>query len=144
MDPGSKRVGLAVSDPTGTIAQALATVPAEPRETLVSRLAGIAKAQESTTIVVGLPRRMDGSEGPEAKAARELASELRHASRLPVELVDERLTTAAAERSLLEGGVRRKTRRASIDRVAATLLLQSHLDRKRSFLPPSSRRGSHR
>jgi putative Holliday junction resolvase len=74
---------------------------------------------------------MDGTEGPEAKAARELASELRHASRLPVQLVDERLTTVAAERSLLEGGVRRKTRRASIDRVAATLLLQSHLDRKR-------------
>jgi len=131
IDPGSKRVGLAVSDPTGTIAQALATVPAEPRETLVSRLAKIAGDQEAKAIVVGLPRRMDGTYGPEAKAARERASELRHASRLPVEMVDERLTTAAAEKSLLEGGVRRKARRASIDRVAATLLLQSHLDRKR-------------
>ena len=131
VDPGSKRVGLAVSDPTGTIAQALATVPAEPRETLVTRLVEIAGEQEARSIVVGLPRRMDGSDGPEAKAARALASELRQASRLPVELVDERLTTVAAERSLLEGNVRRKTRRASIDRVAATLLLQSHLDRKR-------------
>ena len=131
VDPGSKRVGLAVSDPTGTIAQALATVPAEPRATLVSRLVQIAAEQEARTIVVGLPRRMDGSDGPEAKAARQLASELRHASRLRVELVDERLTTVAAERSLLEGGVRRKARRASIDRVAATLLLQSHLDRQR-------------
>jgi len=80
IDPGSKRVGLAVSDPTGTIAQALATVPAEPRETLVSRLAKIAGDQEVRAIVVGLPRRMDGSYGPEAKAARELASQLRHAS----------------------------------------------------------------
>ena len=131
VDPGSKRVGLAVSDPTGTVAQALATVAAEPRETLVSRLAGIAREQAAGAIVVGLPRRMDGSEGPEAKAARVLASELRSASRLPVELVDERLTTAAAEKSLIDGGVRRKARRASIDRVAATLLLQSHLDRKR-------------
>jgi putative Holliday junction resolvase len=131
VDPGSKRVGLAVSDPTGTIAQALATVPAEPRGTLVSRLAKIVGEQEARSIVVGLPRRMDGSDGPEAKAARVLASELRQACRMPVELVDERLTTVAAERSLLEGGVRRKTRRASIDRVAATLLLQSHLDRKR-------------
>jgi putative Holliday junction resolvase len=131
VDPGSKRVGLAVSDPTGTIAQALATVPAEPRETLVLRLTKIAGEQKARAIVVGLPRRMDGSDGPEAKAARALAGELRNASRLPVELVDERLTTAAAERSLLEGGVRRKARRASIDRVAATLLLQSHLDRKR-------------
>jgi putative Holliday junction resolvase len=131
VDPGSKRVGLAVSDPTGTVAQALATVAAEPRGTLVSRLAGIAREQAAGAIVVGLPRRMDGSEGPEAKAARVLASELRSASRLPVELVDERLTTAAAEKSLIDGGVRRKARRASIDRVAATLLLQSHLDRKR-------------
>ena len=131
VDPGSKRVGLAVSDPTGTIAQALTTVPAEPRETLVSRIARIAGEHEATAIVVGLPRRMDGSDGPEAKAARKLAGELRQASRLPVELVDERLTTVAAERSLLEGGVRRKARRASIDRVAATLLLQSHLDSKR-------------
>jgi len=131
VDPGSKRVGLAISDPTATIAQALATVPAEPRETLVSRLAKIAHEQDVRSIVVGLPRRLDGSDGPEAKASRELARELRQASRLPVELVDERLTTAAAERSLIEGGVRRKSRRASIDRVAATLLLQSHLDRKK-------------
>jgi putative holliday junction resolvase len=124
-------VGLAVSDPTGTIAQALATVPAEPRDTLVTRLAKIAGEQEAKSIVVGLPRRLDGSDGPEAKAARELARELRDASRLPIELVDERLTTVAAERSLIEGGVRRKSRRASIDRVAATLLLQSHLDRRK-------------
>jgi putative holliday junction resolvase len=131
VDPGSKRVGLAVSDPTGTIAQALATVPAEPRDTLVTRLVKIAGEQEAKSIVVGLPRRLDGSDGPEAKAARELARELRDASRLPIELVDERLTTVAAERSLIEGGVRRKSRRASIDRVAATLLLQSHLDRRK-------------
>ena len=72
VDPGSKRVGLAVSDPTGTIAQALATVPAEPRETLAERLVGIAHQQDAKEIVVGLPRRMDGSFGPEAKAAREL------------------------------------------------------------------------
>jgi len=131
VDSGSKRVGLAVSDPTGTIAQALATVPAEPHETLVTRLAGIAAQAGATKVVVGLPLRLDGSFGPEAKAARELADELRRATRLPVELVDERLTTAAAEKSLLAGGVRRDKRRASIDRVAATLLLQSHLDRKR-------------
>jgi len=144
VDPGTKRVGLAVSDPSGTIAQALATIPAEPRLTLVARLAGIARDQEATAIVVGLPRRMDGSNGPEAKAARELASELRQASRLTVELADERLTTAAAEKSLVAGGVRREKRRASIDRVAAALLLQTYLDRKRSFLPPPSRRGRQR
>jgi putative Holliday junction resolvase len=131
VDPGTKRVGVAVSDPTGTIAQALTTVPAEPRGTLVARLAQIATDQEATRIVVGLPRRLDGSYGPEAKSARELADELRKASSLPVEMVDERMTTVAAERSLVAGGMRRAKRRLTVDRVAATLLLQSHLDRKR-------------
>lgn len=131
VDPGSKRVGLAVSDPSGTIAQPLTTVAAEPRETLAARLADLAREQDAGRIVVGLPRRLDGSDGPEALAARSLATELRRAARLPVELVDERLTTAAAERSLLAGGMHRQKRRANIDRVAAALLLQTHLDRKR-------------
>jgi putative Holliday junction resolvase len=130
VDPGSRRVGLALSDPTGTIAQPLATIPAEPAETLVARLADLARSNGAEGIVVGLPRRLDGSLGPEAKAARELATQLRRTSRLPVELVDERLTTAAAERSLLESGMRRRKRRANIDRVAAAILLQSHLDRR--------------
>jgi putative Holliday junction resolvase len=131
VDPGSKRVGLAISDPTGTIAQPLTTVAAEPGDTLPSRLAEIAREKEVTRIVVGLPRRMDGSYGPEAKAARELGDRLRKASGLPVEMLDERLTTVAAERSLLEGGARRAKRRQAVDRVAAALLLQSSLDRKR-------------
>lgn len=131
VDPGSKRVGIAVSDPSATIAQALPTVPAEPAATLASRLTEIAKAQDVRRIVVGLPLRLDGRRGPEAKAAQELANRLRDESGLPVELVDERLTTAAAERSLIEGGVRREKRRLSIDGVAAALLLQGHLDSKR-------------
>lgn len=131
VDPGTKRVGVAVSDPTGTIAQALTTVDAEPLNTLAARLAEIAKSQEAKRIVVGLPRRLDGSYGPEARSARELAGQLGKASSLPVELVDERLTTVAAERSLVAGGMRRAKRRLSVDRVAATLLLQSHLDSKR-------------
>ena len=128
MDPGSKRVGVAVSDPSETIAQALTTVPAEPHATLAARLAGIARDQNAGRIVVGLPRRMDGSEGPEAKSARSLAADLRRAASLPVELVDERLTTAQAERAMIDAGDRRSRRRERIDQVAATLLLQSHLD----------------
>jgi putative Holliday junction resolvase len=131
VDPGSKRVGLAVSDPSGTIAQGLSTVPAEPADSLASRLGEIAKAHEARRIIVGLPLRLDGRHGPEAAAARELANALRKESGLPVELVDERLTTAAAERSLITGGVRREKRKLMVDKVAATLLLQAHLDRKR-------------
>jgi putative holliday junction resolvase len=132
IDPGSKRVGLALSDPTATIAQALTTVPAEPVGTLPSRIAKIARDNEAARIVVGLPKRLDGSRGPEARAAQELADAVRKESGLPVELVDERLTTVAAERSLIAGGVRRAKRRLSVDRVAATLILQAHLDRRRA------------
>jgi putative Holliday junction resolvase len=125
-------VGIALSDPTATIAQALTTIPADPADTLVPRIAQIARQNEAARIVVGLPRRLDGSHGPEAKAAQGLADAIRKESGLPVELVDERLTTIAAERSLIAGGVRRDKRRLSVDRVAATLMLQAHLDRRRA------------
>jgi putative Holliday junction resolvase len=132
IDPGSKRVGVALSDPSATIAQALTTMPAEPAATLPSRIARIARANDAARIVVGLPKRLDGSRGPEAKAAQDLADAIRAESGLPVELVDERLTTVVAERSLIEGGMRRDKRRLSVDRVAATLMLQAHLDRRRA------------
>jgi putative holliday junction resolvase len=132
VDPGSKRVGVALSDPSATIAQALTTVSAEPAGTLASRLAQLAHSHQAERIVVGLPRRLDGSSGPEAVAARGLADAIRRESGLPVELVDERLTTVAAERALIADGVRREKRRLSVDRVAATLMLQAHLDRRRA------------
>jgi putative pre-16S rRNA nuclease len=132
VDPGSKRVGVALSDPSATIAQALVTIRAEPSGTLASRLAEIARTHEAGLIVVGLPRRLDGSRGPEAAAAETLAASIRRASGLPVELVDERFSSVAAERSLVEGGVRRAKRRATVDRVAAALMLQAHLDRRKS------------
>lgn len=135
VDPGSKRVGLALSDPTETIAQALTTVEAEPLDTLPTRLAEIARAHDAGRIIVGLPLRLDGSHGPEAAAARKLASAIRRESRLPVELVDERLTTAAADRALIAGGVKRAKRRQDVDRVAATMLLQSHLEHRRRHKP---------
>jgi putative Holliday junction resolvase len=135
VDPGSKRVGIALSDPTETIAQALATVPAEPEESLPSRLAEIARAHEAERIIVGLPLRLDGTHGPEAANARRLAAAIRRESHLPVELVDERLTTAAAERALIAGGVKREQRRQGVDRVAATMLLQGHLDHRRRHKP---------
>ena len=130
IDPGTRRVGVAVSDPTGTIAQPFTTVAAEPSETLATRLSAIAKELEASRMIVGLPRRLDGSYGPEAAAARSLAAELRRAAHLPVELVDERLTSVVAERAMLAGGMKRDKRRLAADRVAAAVLLQSHLDRR--------------
>jgi putative Holliday junction resolvase len=135
IDPGSKRVGVALSDPTETIAQPLATLAAEPSETLASRVAETAVNNHAERIIVGLPLRLDGTRGPEAAAAQRLASAIRHESGLPVEMVDERLTTAAADRALIAGGVKRERRRQGIDRVAATMLLQGHLDRRRRQKP---------
>ena len=130
IDLGSKRVGLALSDPTGTIATPLATVDALPAAGLVSRLADVARSHDVQRLVVGLPRRLDGSHGPEATAARRTAEDLRRAAGIPVDLVDERMTTVAAERALLSGGMKRDRRKAHIDQVAATLLLQGYLDGK--------------
>jgi putative holliday junction resolvase len=131
VDPGSRRVGVAISDPTGTIAQPLTTLPADPAETLIKRLADLARDEDAGALVVGLPRRLDGSMGPEARAARSLAEDLERATGLAVTMVDERLTSAAAERSLLSTGVSRARRRQLSDRVAAALILQSYLDSPR-------------
>jgi putative Holliday junction resolvase len=128
VDPGTLRVGVAVSDPTSTIAQPLTTVPAEPAATLVERLVALAREQDADRLVVGLPRRMDGGQGPEARAARALAQELRRVGGIPVTLVDERLTSVAAERALLAAGAKRARRRELSDQVAAALILQSYLD----------------
>ena len=131
IDPGTKRVGLAVSDESGLIAQPLGDEPAEPAATLRDRLAERARAAGAATVVVGLPTRLDGTQGPEAQAARELAAQLR-ATGLKVDLMDERLTSAAAERTLLEAGMRRERRKRMAHRVSAALILQSYLDKTRS------------
>jgi putative pre-16S rRNA nuclease len=127
VDPGTVRVGLARTDESGTLAVPIGTVDAEPAETLVARLAAVAAEIGAERLVVGHPRRLDGSEGDEARAARDLAHRLRQVSRLPVTLVDERLTTAQAERALLAAGARRAARRRHVDATAATLILQQFL-----------------
>jgi putative Holliday junction resolvase len=131
IDPGTKQFGLAVSDESGLIAQPLGDEPAQPESTLVARLAERAAGLGAGVVVVGLPRRMDGSQGPEAMRVRDLAGRLREATGLAVELVDERLSSVAAERSLLESGLRREKRRRLAHRVSAALILQSYLDRRR-------------
>jgi putative Holliday junction resolvase len=132
IDPGSKRIGLALSDETRTIASPYRTLTAEPAASLVDRLVAILREAGAERILVGLPKNMDGSSGPEAKAARVLAEHLRVASGLPVEMIDERLSSVAAERHLVRGGMRREKRRLVVDQVAATLLLQSWLDGHRA------------
>jgi len=128
VDVGTVRVGLAGSDETGTIATPLRTVPRRPAQRLWREVKDVVEERLPERIVVGLPRRLDGSEGDSAADARLVAGQLQARTGLPVELWDERFTTAAAERSLIAAGRRRAERRRSIDAVAASLLLQSWLD----------------
>jgi putative Holliday junction resolvase len=144
VDPGTRRVGVALSDPGGTIATPLTTLPADPLESLPERLAECARQHEAAELVVGLPRRLDGSLGPEALAAKALAELLRGLTGLRVTLVDERLTSAAAERALLATGTKRARRRELSDQVAAALILQTYLDSGGQRRASSSSGSSHR
>jgi len=131
IDPGARRIGLALSDPEGRFALPLEAVQARGVEQTVQRLAAEAVRLSAERLVVGLPLRMDGSEGESARLARKLGERLHAATGLPVVLWDERLTTRAAERALAEAGARGARRKQAVDSVAAALLLQSYLDAER-------------
>lgn len=130
LDYGRRRVGVATSDPSATIASPRATVdhagdPEEPPAELLSLLEEL----DPALVVVGIPRHMDGSEGEMAEEARAFAEDLQRRTGIAVEEWDERLSSEAARKALLEAGASRKTRRAkgSTDMMAATLLLRSYL-----------------
>jgi putative Holliday junction resolvase len=139
IDPGSVRVGLAAADPTGSLASAVAVLPRARARELWDRVRTEAAEREAQVIVVGLPRELDGSEGPAAADARALAADAERETGLPVELYDERFTSAAAERALIAGGMRRDRRRRTVDGVAAALMLQGWLDAQK--LRPGLRTG---
>ncbi|MFH1017511.1 MAG: Holliday junction resolvase RuvX [Pseudomonadota bacterium] len=125
IDYGQKRIGLALSDPRGIIAQPHGFMDND--RGFHAKLLKLLQDQEVSEIVVGLPRSMDGSSSPMTKEVEGFAERLRTAVPVPVHLCDERLTSAQAERTLLEGDVRRAKRKVSRDAIAAALLLQSFL-----------------
>ncbi len=128
LDLGEKRIGVSVSDPLGMIAQGLKTIHRKSWRADLEELRGVIEEYEADRLVVGLPRNMDGSLGPSAEKVRIFMKKLKIFN-LPIEEVDERLTTVMAERALLEGDVSRKRRKQVIDQVAAALILQGYLDR---------------
>ena len=128
LDLGTKTIGVAVSDELGLTAQGLPTVPRRgPRKDLET-LTRLATELGADRFVVGLPINMNGTEGPKADAVRVFGASLGEATGLRVEFQDERLTTAEANRTLLEADVSRKKRREVVDRLAACLILQGWLD----------------
>jgi putative Holliday junction resolvase len=132
VDVGTRRLGVAVSDPTGTVASPLATVPRRTPAEDAKALGALAAEHAATTVVVGLPVTLAGREGPAAKAVRDwLAALAELLPSLDFRLADERLSTVAAERALVGGGVRRRARREVVDQVAASVFLQTWLDAAR-------------
>jgi putative pre-16S rRNA nuclease len=132
VDLGSRRIGLALSDPSGTLASPLSVLERSGDRARDHRaIVEAARENEAGTIVVGLPRSMSGREGPAARDARAEAEQLEELAGddVAVEMYDERLTTVTAQRTLVEAGVRRDARRRVVDKVAAAVMLQGWLER---------------
>jgi len=130
LDHGTKRIGVAVSDETKTIAQPLEYIPAEPFADFLARLKKLLIAKEIDLVLIGLPRNMDGSYGPAAQKVETFVAVLKTAITAPIKTWDERLTSAQANRILIQARVRRDKRKEKVDKMAAAILLQSYLDGK--------------
>jgi putative Holliday junction resolvase len=136
LDLGSKRIGVAVSDLTGTVASPLTVLTrSRSRRHDHERIAALVRDEEAELVVVGLPISLSGAEGPAARAAKTEAEALATLIAVPLETFDERLTTVTAERALAEAGVRGRARRQVVDKVAAAVILQSFLDRRAGSRP---------
>ncbi len=132
IDLGKARTGVAICDKGELLASPLTVVTEYHREQLVEKLAVLAKENKAELLAVGLPRNMDGSEGESAQNAREIGALLEEAAGLPVEFVDERGTTITAHGYLNETNTRGKKRKAVVDAVAATVILEDCLRRRRN------------
>ena len=128
LDVGERTIGLAVSDELGFTAQPLEVVRRRSEDMDLTRVLETARRLNVGAFVVGLPRNMNGTLGPSAQACQAFAELLGRRSGLPVHLVDERLTTVAAQRALIEANVSRARRRQVVDATAASLILQTYLE----------------
>jgi putative Holliday junction resolvase len=137
IDNGTRRIGLALSDPTGTLARPLPFLPAQADAKLAREIAALAATEKAGLILLGLPRHMDGSIGEATARVEAFAVHLRKASTVPLQLIDERLSTVQASRQLQEAGQDSRRQRSRIDSEAAAVLLQGYLDAQSNFpLPP--------
>lgn len=130
LDVGEKTIGVAVSDPLGLTAQGVEVIRRSTYEQDLARLNKLVQHYQVGAVVVGLPKNMDGSLGSTAEAVQQFAHSLEKDLQLPIVFWDERLSTVAAERTLLAADVSRSKRRRVIDKLAAGLILQGYLDRQ--------------
>lgn len=133
LDFGSKTVGVAVSDPLGITAQGLEIIRRKEENKLrrtYARIEELIVEYQVEEIVLGLPKNMNATEGERAELTREFKDSLERRTGLPVTLWDERLTTVAADRAMMEASIRREQRKDYVDMIAASLILQGYLDRR--------------
>lgn len=135
LDPGGRRIGIALSDPTGLLASAHSILYRTTPERDLAALCRVAAEHHVERVIIGLPLHMSGDEGEEAGRAREFAGQVEAALGVPVELVDERLSSVEAERQLAQSRVRRTRWKAKLDAIAAAVVLQGYLDGLR-YRPP--------
>lgn len=128
LDVGDRTIGVAISDPFLLTAQSLMTIKRKSKIEDIEIINGIIKEKEVSKIIVGLPKNMNNTIGPQAKKVKTFVKGLRKHTDLDIEYVDERLTTVSATRVLIEQNVSRKKRKDVIDSVAATYILQTYLD----------------
>src|SRR3954470_16720456 len=129
LDLGTKTIGVAASDPDRRLATGVETIAHKTFTADAARLLALTAERKAVGFVLGLPVNMDGSEGPRAQSTRAFARNLARLTELPIALWDERLSTVAVERDLIEADVSRKKRAAVIDQHAAAFILQGALDR---------------
>lgn len=134
LDVGDKTIGVAISDLLQMTAQGITTIKRESKEKDYSALEAIIKEYNIKKIVVGLPKNMNGTIGPQGEKTIKFAEKLKNKYKVEIIYEDERLTTMAAEKMLISGDVRRDKRKTVIDKVAATFILQTYLDRKGMIL----------
>ncbi len=132
LDLGEQRTGVALCDETETLASPLTTLRAVGPRQDAQAVAALVREHDAGAVVVGVPWRLDGSLGPQAAKAMAFVERLRRSLRVPIVTRDERLTSVAADERLAEAGVRRRARKARIDRASAVLILQEYLDEKRA------------
>jgi len=128
IDHGDKRIGVAVSDDLGMLAHPLEYILAEPYEGFLKRLKTILAKRQIEQIVVGMPRNMDGSYGPQALKVQDFMAALKKSVVMPIQSWDERLTSVSAMKNLREAGVNAKKAKAKVDASAAAVMLQAYLD----------------
>jgi len=128
LDIGTKRIGVAISDPMGITAQALSTIRREDDEGVASSIKRLLQEEAVKEVIIGLPLNMDGSRGPQADKAVSFADFLSRKIGIPIKMWDERMSTLQVERIMIKAGTSRQKRKRKIDQLAAQVILQSYLN----------------